>query len=108
MDDFINVPLDLRDGGGVACRGCLVRALGELAELGFVGGARGLIGACFDELDFLGREGVEGVDMNNLGFVDPSGGPFIAVNESYIEGRKVTNIASNQEGIFFTVKADNE
>ena len=55
-----------------------------------------------------GREGVEGVDMNNLGFVDPSGGPFIAVNESYIEGRKVTNIASNQEGIFFTVKADNE
>jgi hypothetical protein len=52
-----------------------------------------------------GREGVEGVDMNNLGFVDPSGGPFIAVGDK-IEGRKVTNIASNSEGIFFTVEAE--
>ena len=56
---------------------------------------------------FGGREGVE-MDMNNLGFVDPSGGPFIAVNEYYIEGRKVTNIASNSEGIFFTVEAEHD
>lgn len=54
-----------------------------------------------------GREGVEGIDMNNLGFVDPSGGPFISIGYE-IEGRKVTNIASNQEGIFFTVEAENE
>ena len=57
---------------------------------------------------FGGREGVEGVSMDDLGFVDPSAGPFIAVNEYYIEGRMVTNIASNQEGIIFTVEADNE
>jgi len=54
---------------------------------------------------FGGREGVEGVDMNNLGYVDPSGGPFISHGYE-IEGRKVTNIASNSEGIFFTVEAE--
>ena len=57
---------------------------------------------------FGGREGVEGIDMNNLGFVDPSGGPYIAVNDSYIDWRKVTNIASNSEGIFFTVETKND
>jgi hypothetical protein len=54
-----------------------------------------------------GREGVEGVDQNNLGFVDPSGGPFISIGYE-INGRKVTNIAVNSEGIFFTVEAENE
>jgi hypothetical protein len=61
-----------------------------------------------DHWRFGGREGVEGLDINNLGFVDPSGGPFISVNEYFIEGRKVTNIASTSEGIFFTVEADND
>ena len=56
---------------------------------------------------FGGREGVEGLDMNNLGFVDPSGGPFISIGYE-IEGRKVTNIASNSEGIFFTVEAEHD
>jgi hypothetical protein len=59
-----------------------------------------------DHWRFGGREGVE-MSMDNLGFVDPSGGPFIAVG-SWIEGRKVINIASNQEGIFFTVEAEND
>jgi hypothetical protein len=39
-----------------------------------------------------GREGQNGWDWNNVGFVDPSGGPFIALGYG-IEGRKVTNIA---------------
>jgi len=56
---------------------------------------------------FGGREGVEGIDQNNLGFVDPSGGPFIS-NGYEIEGHKVTNIAVNSEGIFFTVEAEND
>ena len=56
---------------------------------------------------FGGREGVEGIDMKNLGFVDPSGGPFISHGYE-IEGREVTNIASNSEGIFFTVEAEDE
>ena len=51
---------------------------------------------------FGGREGVE-MDMNNLGFVDPSGGPFISIGYE-IEGRKVTNIASTKDGIIFTVE----
>jgi hypothetical protein len=45
--------------------------------------------------------------FDNLGFVDPSGGPFISIGYE-IEGRKVTNIAVNSEGIFFTVEAENE
>ena len=53
-----------------------------------------------------GREGVE-MAFDNLGFVDPSGGPFISIGYE-IEGRKVTNIAVNLEGIFFTVEAEND
>ena len=55
-----------------------------------------------DHWRFGGREGVE-MDMNNLGFVDPSGGPFICIGYE-IEGRKVTNIASTKDGIIFTVE----
>jgi len=56
---------------------------------------------------FGGKEGEEGVSSSDLGFVDPSGGPFISIGYE-IEGRKVTNIASNSEGIFFTVEAEND
>ena len=66
-----------------------------------------IVSGDLDHWRFGGREGVEGLDMNNLGFVDPSGGPFISIGYE-IERRKVTNIASNSEGIFFTVEAENE
>jgi hypothetical protein len=56
---------------------------------------------------FGGREGVEGMDKNNLGFADPSGGPFISLGYE-IEGKKVTNIALTENGIIFTVEAENE
>ena len=42
---------------------------------------------------FGGREGQQHMDMNDLGFVDPSGGPFIAVGMN-IEGRKITSISA--------------
>ncbi len=42
---------------------------------------------------FGGREGQERMDMTNLGFVDPRGGPFIAVGMS-IGGRTIKNISA--------------
>ena len=41
---------------------------------------------------FGGKEG--GIDMNDLGFVDPSGGPFISPGY-VIEGRKVKRISAS-------------
>ncbi len=41
---------------------------------------------------FGGREGQQQMDFNDLGFVDPSGGPFISLGY-IIEGRPVTNIS---------------
>lgn len=56
-----------------------------------------------------GKPGTNGIDFNDLGFVDPSGGPFISVGMS-IEGRKVTRISisgndlDNPNAILFTVE----
>lgn len=57
---------------------------------------------------FGGREGQREMDLTDLGFVDPSGGPFISVG-SKIEGREIVRISAegNLEGtpnILFTVK----
>ena len=52
---------------------------------------------------FGGKEGQDNIDENDLGFVDPSGGPFISPGY-VIEGRKVVRISSNDRGIFFEVK----
>ena len=49
-----------------------------------------------------GKEGVDGVDINDLGFVDPSGGPFLAVGDQ-IEGRTITKISVDGERILFKV-----
>lgn len=45
---------------------------------------------------FGGKEGTSGVDMNDLGFVDPSGGPFISVG-SMIKGKRVVHISATNE-----------
>jgi hypothetical protein len=50
-----------------------------------------------------GREGQEQMDLNDLGFVDPSGGPYIALGMN-IEGRKVNRIRSEGEKLFFDVE----
>lgn len=43
---------------------------------------------------FGGREGQERMDLTDLGFVDPSGGPFISVG-GVIESRKIIRISAN-------------
>lgn len=50
-----------------------------------------------------GREGQERMDFNDLGFVDPSGGPFIQLGMS-IEGRKIQRIRAEDEKILFEVE----
>ena len=50
-----------------------------------------------------GKDGADGVDINDLGFVDPSGGPFIAPGY-VIEGREVKRISSADGEIYFEVK----
>lgn len=54
---------------------------------------------------FGGQEGQEQMDFNNLGFVDPSGGPFIGIGYK-IEGRKVVRIRCEGEQIFFQVDVE--
>jgi len=52
---------------------------------------------------FGGREGQNEIDMNDLGFVDPSGGPFVSVG-GMIEGRKINRIRALGENILFEVE----
>jgi hypothetical protein len=51
-----------------------------------------------------GREGQPEMDFSDLGFVDPSGGPFIAIG-SLIEGRRIKKISvvANND-IYFEVE----
>lgn len=50
-----------------------------------------------------GKEGQDQIDHNDLGFVDPSGGPFISTGYK-IEGRRVVRIYRVYENIFFEVE----
>lgn len=50
-----------------------------------------------------GQEGQEHVDYDNLGFVDPSGGPFICIGYQ-IEGRKIIRISMVDTKIYFVVQ----
>lgn len=50
-----------------------------------------------------GKEGQPEIDFSDLGFVDPSGGPFISVGYA-IDGRKVTRIRSEGETFLFEVE----
>lgn len=52
-----------------------------------------------------GREGQDQIDMNDLGFFDPDGGPFVEIG-SKIESGTVTRIMSTNEGIL--VEIENE
>jgi hypothetical protein len=51
---------------------------------------------------FGGKEGEDFIDNNNLGFADPSGGPFIAKGYM-IDGRSVLSIAAVGEEVHFKV-----
>lgn len=50
-----------------------------------------------------GQEGQDRIDYDNLGFVDPSGGPFIGIGYR-IEGRKIVRIRSSDEQLLFEVE----
>jgi hypothetical protein len=50
-----------------------------------------------------GQEGQEQMDFTDLGFVDPSGGPFISIGYP-IEGRKIKRIRAVGEQLFFEVE----
>jgi hypothetical protein len=52
---------------------------------------------------FGGREGQEQMDMTDLGYVDPSGGPFISIGYP-IDGRMVKHISLIDEQIVFEVE----
>lgn len=53
---------------------------------------------------FGGKEGQESIDMNDLGFADPSGGPFIAIGYR-VNGRKVVRIGATQDDVILEVEA---
>jgi hypothetical protein len=50
-----------------------------------------------------GKEGEDTLNESDLGFVDPSGGPFIGMGYK-IEGRPVVKISSADGEIYFEVK----
>ena len=50
-----------------------------------------------------GKENQEAMDWNDLGFVDPSGGPFISVGDK-IENQKITRISLDGDKIYFEVE----
>jgi hypothetical protein len=50
-----------------------------------------------------GNDGEDVINYGNLGFVDPSGGPFIS-RGYLIEGRKVVRIAAVGDKIFLDVE----
>jgi hypothetical protein len=52
---------------------------------------------------FGGREGQQQMDMSDLGFVDPSGGPFISIDYP-IDGRMVKRIGLVEGKIVFEVE----
>lgn len=52
---------------------------------------------------FGGKEGQQHLDANDLGFVDPSGGPFIGLS-TLIYGKKVINISAKEGKIYFTLE----
>lgn len=43
---------------------------------------------------FGGKENIPGIDNNDLGMVDPSGGPYMSVGEMKIDDREVIKISS--------------
>ena len=49
-----------------------------------------------------GQEGAETIDYNDLGFVDPSGGPFVSVG-GYIENNKIVKIRLVNEKVYVKV-----
>lgn len=60
-------------------------------------------GTSLDYCRYGGKEGQRGIDPNDLGMFDPSGGPYVAIG-SLVEGRVVERIRSTDEGFIVKVK----
>ena len=50
-----------------------------------------------------GKEGVEGIDANDLGMFDPSGGPYVSLGME-IDGRPITRLYDSESGFCAEVK----
>lgn len=50
-----------------------------------------------------GKEGQDGIDMSDLGFFDPSGGPFIGIG-SIVEDKTVSHI--HHDGEYYIVSVE--
>lgn len=53
---------------------------------------------------FGGKEGQTGLDYKDLGFVDPSGGPFICIGYQLPDKKTVKRIFTDGDDIFFEAK----
>ena len=55
-----------------------------------------------------GKEGTSGVDMDDLGFADPSGGPFMDVGGvvflTNTDKKTIKKIWANESGVFLEVE----
>lgn len=51
-----------------------------------------------------GKEGQHFIDADDLGMIDPSGGPFLSCGEFSIDGRKVERIYCLGNDYFFEVE----
>ena len=60
-------------------------------------------GTSMDYCRYGGKDGQEGIDLNDLGMFDPSGGPYVAIG-SLVEGRVVEHIRSAEETFIVKVK----
>jgi len=69
-----------------------------------------MTGTSMNHCRFGGKKGQEGLDPNDLGMFDPSGGPYVAVGSKIYFDEKgdepliVERIRSTDEGIFVEVK----
>jgi len=49
-----------------------------------------------------GKDGEEGIDVNDLGRFDPSGGPYVCLGME-IDGKPITRISDSPEGFILEV-----
>ena len=54
---------------------------------------------------FGGREGQEGLDPQDLGMFDPSGGPYISIGTG-IDGKKIVKISADEDTYIVEVEND--
>jgi len=64
-------------------------------------------GTSMDYCRYGGKEGQEGLDTNDLGMFDPSGGPYICLGTK-VDDKPVVKIASTDVGFIVEVGEENE